>query len=72
MVILEIQLEDFGLWKCNITLQNGQKFTKHEHLKQDDVEKKENDSATEKGAIDNTDEHHKDTVTEYTYSEYFK
>ena len=72
MVIIKIQLEDFGLWKCNITLQNGQLFTKHEHLKQEEDEDEENDSATDKGTDDKSGEHLKDTVTEYIYSEYFK
>ena len=72
MVIIKIQLEDFGLWKCNITLQNGQLFTKHEHLKQEEDENEGNDSATDKGTNDKSGEHLKDTVTEYIYSEYFK
>ena len=71
MVILEIQFEDFGLWKCNVTLQNGQLFTKHEHLKEEG-ENEENDLATDKGTNDKSGEHLKNTVTEYIYSEYFK
>ena len=72
MVILEIQFEDFGLWKCNITLQNGQLFTKQQHLKQEEDENEENDSVTDKGTDDKSREHLKNTVTEYIYSEYFK
>ena len=71
MVIIKIQLEDFGLWKCNITLQNGQLFTKHEHLKEEG-ENEENYLATDKGTNDKSGEHLKNTVTEYIYSEYFK
>ena len=32
------------IWKCNITLQNGQLFTKLENLKQEEDENEETDS----------------------------